>query len=279
MDERPSRANSASLENLRQFASETIMENQKNFSLLILCAVLGACGGGGGFGTTTPPLEEPPPDDPVFGGVWAGLMTIDASLGSEECAALVTEDGQFRFFCAFDPIQLVGMQSNNSGAVVGSGLAISSLVFLDGTTVTNLSMEGTLVEKDSFTGTWTTDSPGDSGSFEFFYDSEYERPSSLALLEGIWSGFDDLGNPTATFTIDNLGQFTGQNSFNCTSSGSFMILDARYNVYQVISTISGCAMAGQYSGLAAVGDIDNPNDAIVLATDNGEQAILLGLQK
>ena len=93
-----------------------------------------------------PPVVVTPPD-PVFGGIWAGVMTIDASLGSEECAALVTEDGRFRIFCAFNPLQLVGMQSNNSGAVIGSGLAISSLVFLDGSTVTNLSMEGTAPRK------------------------------------------------------------------------------------------------------------------------------------
>jgi len=256
------------------------MDSQKNLFALLLCVVLGGCGGSS---TPAAPPAAPPvvvtPPDPALGGIWAGVMTIDASLGSEECAALVTEDGRFRFFCAFNPMQLVGMQSNSSGAVIGSGLAISSLVFLDGTTVTNLSMEGTLLERDSFIGSWTTDSPGDSGSFEFFYDTEYERASSLALVEGVWSGYDDLGNPNSSFTIDNLGQFTGQNSFGCTSNGSFSIIDARYNLYQVDSTISGCEIAGQYSGLAAMGDIDNPSDAIVLVTDNGIRAILLGLQK
>ncbi|MEQ9563550.1 MAG: hypothetical protein RLN69_13605, partial [Woeseiaceae bacterium] len=79
--------------------------------------------------------------------------------------------------------------------------------------------------------------------------------------------------------IDGIGQFTGQNSAGCTSTGSFLILDPRYNVYQVDSTISGCVIAGQYSGLAAIGDIDNPNDAIFLAIDNGQLALILGLQK
>jgi hypothetical protein len=31
--------------------------------------------------------------------------------------------------------------------------------------------------------------------------------------------------------------------------------------------------------MAAVGDIDNPNDAIFLAIDNGQLALILGLQK
>jgi hypothetical protein len=206
-------------------------------------------------------------------------MTMDASQGSEECVALVSEDGQFRFICIFTPLQLVGMQSFSSGVVAGTGIALSPLVFLDGSTVSNLTTEGVLVEKDSFTGTWTTDSPGDSGSFEFFYDAEYERVPSLALLAGSWSGYDEMGNPNVSFTIDNLGQFTGQNSAGCTSTGSFLILDPNYNVYQVDSTISGCVIAGQYSGLAAVGDIDNPNDAIFLAIDNGQRALILGLQK
>ncbi|MEQ9562971.1 MAG: hypothetical protein RLN69_10655, partial [Woeseiaceae bacterium] len=121
---------------------------------------------------------------PVFGGLWSGLMTIDASQSSEECVALVSEDGQFRFICLFTPLQLVGTQSTNAGVVSGVGVALSPLGFLDGSTASNLTTDGVLVGKDSLTGTWTTDSPGDSGSFEFFYDAEYERVPSLALLAG-----------------------------------------------------------------------------------------------
>jgi hypothetical protein len=205
-------------------------------------------------------------------------MTIDASLGSEECGALVTEDGQFRFLCVFTDLQLAGMSSRDINSMTGSGLAFSSLVFLDGSFVSDLTVQATLVPETSLTGTWST-TAGDAGSFNMVYDVEYERPSSLTLLEGVWESTDEFGNPDATFTIDSLGSFTAQNSYGCTSSGMFLILDDRYNLIQLESTIVGCPIAGNYSGLAIVFDDLVANDSILLSINNDQRALLVGLQK
>ena len=83
----------------------------------------------------------------------------------------------------------------------------------------------------------------------------------------------------ATFTIDALGDFTGQNSSGCTSSGHFLVLDDRYNVYGVSSTISNCFIAGDYDGVAALGDDVIPNDSLVLSIGNDMRSIVLGLEK
>lgn len=258
------------------------MEHNKAVAFLFALTLLSACGGGGGGGgatsTTPPPIIEQPPAATIFGGLWFGDMVIDAAMGSEECGALITEDGQFRFLCAFTDLQLTGMSSRNMNSMTGSGLAFSSLGFLDGAFVSDLTVQATLVEKTSLVGTWST-SAGDTGSFNMVYDVEYETPSSLAPLEGVWEGTDELGNPNATFTIDNLGSFTAQNSEGCTSSGMFLILDDRYDLVQVNSTIVGCSIAGDYSGLALVfGDVV-ANDTILVSINSDQRALLFELQK
>jgi hypothetical protein len=205
-------------------------------------------------------------------------MVIDSVADSEECGVLLTEDGQFRFLCVFTDLQLVGTSSRNMNLLTGTGLAFSPTGFLDGSFVTELSVEATVVEATSLVGTWST-TAGDSGSFNMIYDAEYETPSSLAALEGVWEGTDDFGNPNATFTVDNLGAFTAQNTSGCTSSGMFLMLDSSYNLVQVDSTIVGCPIAGDYSGLALVFDDLAINDAMLLSISNDQRAILLGLQK
>jgi hypothetical protein len=248
----------------------------KSFSLLLTCALLSACGGGS-TASAPPPVVQPPPVA-IFGGIWFGEMTIDSALGSELCGALITEDGQFRFLCAFTDLQLVGMSSRDANALTGSGLALSTLAFLDGTFVSDLSLQATLVSKTSLVGTWST-AAGDAGSFDMLYDPMYEAPSSLSLFEGVWQGTDELGNPNVTFTIDDLGSFTAQNSNGCLSSGMFLISDGRYTLVQLSSTISACEIAGDYAGLAFVYDDLVPNDTLLISISNDQRALLVELQK
>ncbi|HNP62536.1 MAG TPA: hypothetical protein PKH39_01310 [Woeseiaceae bacterium] len=247
---------------------------------LFFCIFLCSCGGGGSAPAATPPVVTPsPPPVAKLGGFWSGEMVIDAASGSEECGALITEDGQFRFLCIFTDLHLVGTSTRNQSSLTGSGLALSSLVFLDGSFVSDLTVNATLIDSTSLVGTWTTASAGDSGSFDMIYDPEYERDSSLALLEGTWASFDALGNPDATFSIDNLGVFTATNSNGCVSSGTILVLDDRYNLYQADSTITGCPIAGTYSGMALVFDDQSVNDSILLTINNNERAIMVGLEK
>lgn len=215
-----------------------------------------------------------------MGGFWAGVFTFDAAQGSELFVGITTEDGRFHFISAETSAQLIGSQVDDTTRIMGTGLAYAGpgSIWPDGTTLSDLTTDGLLVEGDSFSGIWSTAS-GESGNFDLFYDTEYERPASLALLEGVWTAFDDLGNPVATFTIDAQGQFTGQNTSGCVSSGQMSIIDDRYNTYDVASTISNCFIAGDYTGLAAIGDVTTTNDAIVLSISNDARAIVLGLEK
>lgn len=252
------------------------MKSTHLIPIFVFCGSVGACGGGSD-GPVQPPPQEPPPAL-LFGGFWLGTMSFESGQITEEYIALVTEDGQFRFLSATMPFLFSGVQATNDGSVSATGQGITDLVFLDGTHSTAFTAEGTLVEREGFSGAWST-TAGDAGTFDFSYDPEYERPSSLALLEGVWSAYDDFGSPVATFTFDPSGTFNGQNVAGCSSLGDVMIADGRYNVYLVNSTISGCGIAGDYSGMAALADVNGSNDAMVLTIDDGSRAILLGLQK
>lgn len=248
-------------------------------TLVVVSTVLSACGGGGGSAPANPPpVVNPPPPVEKLGGFFSGEMSIDSAMGSEECGAMVTEDGQFRFLCIFTDLQIAGMSSRNVNAMTGTGLAFSTLGFLDGSFVSNASIVATLVPGTSLVGTWTTDA-GDAGSFNMVYDAEYEKASSLAFLEGVWQSVDIDGNPDASFTIDNLGSFTASNSNGCSSSGTFLLLDSRYNIYQMDSSIVGCALAGDYSGMALLFDDFATNDGMLFAISNDQRALLVGLER
>jgi hypothetical protein len=50
-------------------------------------------------------------------------------------------------------------------------------------------------------------------------------------------------------------------------------------LYRSNSTIVGCPIAGDYSGLALVFDDLAANDSLLLSINNDQRALLLGLQK
>ena len=246
-------------------------------------SIFAACGGGGGSPPAAPPPPPPPPPPPVteaLGGFWVGVLTFDMNQTSEIFLGLATDDGRFRFLSGESNTQFTGIQQANLNNVTGSGTgyADTGTTWLDSSTVTAVTTDGTIIERDSFSGTWSNAS-GESGSFDLFYDADFERPSSLPLLEGTWTVYDDFGVAVATFTFDALGQFSGQNDSGCVSSGQVSIIDALYNVYQVDSTIANCFIAGDYSGLASLGDLNTTNDAMVLTVSNDMLGIVLVLER
>lgn len=257
--------------------------------LLTSCLALAlvACGGGGGGGSSgdggsqSPPPPPPPPADAKPGGQWFGFLTNEFNMVTEVYIAMVDENGRFRFASLDSAVQMSGNFSISGNDLAGDGTAFADagVFWLDANSATPVTMEATLVERSEMSGTWTTES-GEFGSFEFFYDPTfYERASPVDLLEGTWIGYDEFENPDVVFTIAADGSFTGQNSSGCNSTGQFAEIVAGFNLYEVQSTIADCALAGDYVGLAFLGDLLEPNDALVFASDNGSRAFLLGLEK
>jgi hypothetical protein len=256
------------------------MNIYKNPMAFILLLALTACAPGIGDISLGPTGFTPPPTNQRAGGLWYGTLTFDASMGSEEAIGMIGEDGQFRLISADTLIQMSGTVTVAGSSLTGSGKAFASPGgnWPDGSTVGDVSLTATVAQRVSIIGAWSTTAT-ESGTFELFYDSLYERDSALSLLDGLWTAYDDLGNPNVTFTIQNSGSFDGQNMQGCVSIGQFSIIDAEYDLYKIQSTVSGCTIAGDFTGLAVLADLAATNDALVFAVDNGIAAILLGFQK
>ncbi len=237
-----------------------------------LLVLFSSCGGSGSDSQVIP-------GDQDLGGFWTGTLSIDGVPGTQDLIGISTDDGRFHFISADTEAQFVGTAQADGTSVTGSGTAYAppGSMWRDGSTVTTVTMSGTITERDSFAGSWSSGA-GESGRFNFAYDPDYEKDSSLGLLAGDWC--DDCFNPVVSFRIFQDGQFTGSNTlFGCTSSGRISIIDSRFNVYQIESTIAGCAIAGDYTGLGALGDIIQPNDFLVFFINNAQRAMLVGLER
>jgi hypothetical protein len=255
---------------------------------MITCFVLALAGCGGGSGDSPapnppPPLPPPPPPptDALPGGHWFGTATNDLHAVTEEYIAMVDENGRFRFASVDSAVQMSGNFAIVGDALSGDGTAFADagVFWLDSTSATPVTIEGTISSRSEMSGTWTTVA-GELGTFEFFYDPTfYERASPLNLLAGSWIAYDENLNPQVTFTIAADGSFVGQNTLGCNSMGQFAVIDAGFNLYEVQSTIADCVLAGEYIGLAFLGDLLAPNDVLILSNDNGSRAFLTGFER
>jgi hypothetical protein len=227
-----------------------------------------------------PPIPPPPPANQAPGGLWYGTLTNDMNVVTEEYFAITADDGRIHLISVDSNVRFHGTVSvagtDMSGVV--RAFADQGVNWLDSNHVVDSSILAVVIERDSFSGTWENVS-GEDGTFEFFYDALYEKAADSSLLESVWVGYDDLGNLDVTFTVDANGSFSGQNAQGCTSSGQLTVIDPAYNLYEVQSQIANCAIAGNYSGMAFLGDIFAPNDALVLSIDDGIHTILLALER
>jgi len=260
------------------------MNTYTRFITTCLVLALAGCGGGGSGDSPAPNPPTPPPPPPTDalpGGHWFGTVTNDLHAVTEEYMAMVDENGRFRFASVDSAVQMSGNFATVGNALTGDGIAFADagVVWLDSTSATPVTIEGTISSRSEMSGTWVT-AAGELGTFEFFYDPTfYERASPLNLLAGSWIAYDENLNPQVTFTIAADGSFVGQSTRGRNSIGQFVIIDVDFNLYEVQSTIADCALAGDYVGLAFLGDLVAPNDVLILANDNGSRAFLTGFQK
>lgn len=128
-------------------------------------------------------------------------------------------------------------------------LAKYNLFALDGAPFDYATITGELSEgiiKSHF----VTLNGGDTGSLTITYNDIYEQDSSLNLLAGNWS-FTDRDGLEIDLSIDENGSARGQDSDQCEYAGNVEIINADYNVYDVVLSISNCgSVNGKYKGMA-----------------------------
>lgn len=218
---------------------------------LALSALIGlsACGGGSsgsGSGATTPP----PTVNANPAGVWYGYVN-NATLGdSYDVVGVSISSGELRF------VDSQGVQYHGTMQVAGNNYtatfrAIAPLgeTFLNNSTVITGSLNGTIQERSTISGSYTM-STGETGAISLLYDPVHLRGSNLSRLAGIWT--DEYGETT---TIDSQGQIFAQTSDGCVFNGSASVVSSAFNTYRFNVTVSSCGtFNGTYGGLGVISD-------------------------
>lgn len=253
-----------------------------------------ACGGGGSGSAVpvgsspSPQSPQPPPPRPTEsialpGGIWHGTVQYGWVENSEAAVALVAEDGRFRMVVLDSNVNFSGNFAISKTPFQGGGQ------FYVGETNPSswqsynhaIYFWGDIVERQSLSAIWNS-AWETWGKLEFVYAMNlYERPSSLGDLAGSWTGSDENGDAWLDVSIGGDGNFTGVDAWGCTSTGQFVVIDDRYNLYDVLNVTSDCDLdEDDYSGFAYLFDDGGGSNAgLFVSVDNGLEARRLSIQR
>jgi hypothetical protein len=244
------------------------MGNRYLLVLTMAMAALGlsACGGGGGDDED----EDDGPADASGAGIWLGTFRLDGTTTSLGLRGIVTEEGDFA---------LLGLAPNatrqffGTGSTNGSAFNANAVTYLNNVRSVPASMNGTVVDRSSINGSYAL--TNESATFTLAYQSAvYERPASLALLQGSYSA---THAPTGT-VISAVAEANGAITLTysqpagCILSGTVSVPHANRNYYR---------MAGTYN--AACAPRSGPMNALIYMEDvppgqNNRMVILGQLQ-
>ena len=223
--------------------------------------------------------------DALPGGIWRGsLVDCANNLRYDFATAMISEDGRFRILGEHEHV-LAGVLQTRGDLFQGQGLdfARAGIEYFSGPS-TGLWVAGRVSERQALQGRWGTEW-GFYGYFTFEYEQAvHERATSLAEFAGVWPLYAvySENHVEGTWTIEADGRFDGQDDMGCLQSGQFSLVDERYSIVAVQMTVTGCALAGSYSGLAQLEDlVDWWQKSITISVDNGSQAlrILMAIER
>lgn len=222
---------------------------------------------------------------PTGGGIYLGSIQIGSGPATGQNLAtvfIVDEAGQLVGAAAHSITSAVlslftGTMSVNTSldfALSGTLIAAPGQTLPDGTPTSALAINGTVSPKSFIAGEFV--SAAETGILTGTYNAGlYERPVSLSLLSGNWN-LRDSTSVTGTVQVQADGSFTGvgtgTNNAGCQYSGQVSIPNGNFNAETVSLTISGCAIAGSYTGLAALYDFLSKNDTIIFGLSTGSLA-------
>ena len=226
-------------------------------------------------------------------GFWGGDMYDQVSGLTFRAYGLIGDNGVARFAllspASMPPTQYIGQAFGAfpvSGQLIHgnlSGVMYPDNSFSNGTRFANLTMDGNLVPRSTFTGTWS--GGGDWGTFNFSYNADdFEETPSLAKLAGTFSGrvihdasLDPVGY-LLTVTISPAGVLNGGDSRGCVYNGTVSLASAMHNYYALQVGATNCPQqAGTYTGFAGVSDAGGVEDKVFFWLANNGNSILTAI--
>lgn len=221
---------------------------------------------------------------PTGGGIYEGKIAISGGADSGSTVDVVFiagENGRFSGVTAASlssPVNALfsGFLSVNTSlgfAASGNLIAAPGFTLPDGGTTSPLTVNGTLSPAGYVTGLFSTTN-GETGALAAsFISGLYNRPVTLSQFAGNWN-LRDSSSVTGTVMFDSIGNFTGTgtgtNNSGCRYAGSVSVISANFNAESVTMTITGCALAGTYTGLAALVDFLGTDDTVVFGLSSSD---------
>lgn len=232
-----------------QAMASRMIVDARYFALLLMVLALSACGKGGSSSAT-----------PVMAGPWSGFYSIgsnpepaDATMG-----ALSADGGGYfadntgnvyvlydlsepsPFSASLTVIAPPGQVSSTGQKTTGFSVTGSYLPLSTGD---GINMRGDFNEDDG--------AGAASGSFNLTSANPYDGTSTLAGLEGEWSGYY-IGEAGTSISLNfgSGGTFAGNDGYGCLVNGSMVQDVPDVNLYDVTFTSSGVNCFGSLSGLA-----------------------------
>ncbi|WP_018176210.1 hypothetical protein [Thioalkalivibrio sp. AKL8] len=237
----------------------------------VTIALVAGCGGSSGGGGSSSGSDEVDEQEQASAeGIWRGTFT-EEGVGTFDAQGLFY-DGRV-FAISEDAEVIYAGEYSVTGERVDADVrayGINGWYFADAV------LEGTVTTSESMSLGFET-SLDTEGTVSLEYDTQYDRPSDTAMIEGMWR-YDESGYE-AIVTIDGLGDFSAQDTEGCFYSGGARSLNPDKNLYSVDMTVELCGnLNGDYTGFAALLDEPGMGEILQIVVSNQDAIVFRPLQ-
>ncbi len=238
--------------------------------------LLAACGGQSGNSGITPSLPTPPtPAQVTAEGIWTGTVLSRCDFATVR--ALVTHEGNL--FAGtpagtyvgsvtegppFDVIAVKYAPEQDTPLALVAQPDAEALAIASVQTRTRLQIEW--ARQDNFCS---------SGGTSLHYNALFERPASLAIIEGVYT------DGSMSMAVNSEGVISGSDLNGCVLNGTVAVVHSNRNYYSAAIDVDSCPASGTYEGAAYIGDATDggQNNELFLFVANTQHAIRLRLDK
>jgi hypothetical protein len=280
--------------------------------IALLLVALAGCGGGGGGGSgsqgnvsgvqssgpdepqvSVPKYTPPPMPTSEFGcnskgpekhteiteqpgGIYFGTLFNCETRSYTRVIGMVSETGEFRF--------LSTDEKDDSTSLLNGLLQIDGDTFQSAGRYLSaqgeageLAIDGLIQDGKVIYGRWFVDWGG-YGDFRLTHSNETgsSLPATFQLPENITATGQYYESKTAvSWAFESEGRFSAEDAAGCEYVGKLVHSVPQHNVFELQLTVSGCAMAGSYTGLAAAWAAWLDEFAFTVSVDDGGGRALL----
>lgn len=225
---------------------------------------------GGGYGESDRESATLTVNPAALAGLWIGDGCCVKSV-SFAVAGITNNSGDYRFL--FLDMHYVNKRGAEPAAYATCSSCLAGELVTDPYEFKLLSVTPRVAAHESIMAAGLTARP-ESIEFSVPYDRGFERPSSVAALQGNYT--TNLGTGyTLTITIDAAGNVAGIDTNGCSVQGRVTTSHPKVNYYDLMVDVTNCGdRSGRYDGNAAlIFDDTGRATELFLSTSNATAAI------